>query len=166
MGRLVKEKGQKYLIESFSKVEESNWKLVILGDGPMKKELILLAENLNIKERVLFPGAVKDVDSWLQKSSIFAFSSISEGFPNALVEAMSSNLACVSFNCDAGPNEIITNNKNGFLVDVYDIDTFTEKIKNSILRKEFSIEAGKINDNLNIDTISRRYLDFCKGINI
>ena len=58
-------------------------------------------------------GAVDDVDKWLARASIFAFSSISEGFPNALIEAMAAGLPCVSFDCDAGPRDIIKNKING-----------------------------------------------------
>ncbi|MEX0596397.1 MAG: glycosyltransferase, partial [Candidatus Paceibacterota bacterium] len=82
MGRMVPEKGQKYLLEAFSLIKNHDWKLVILGDGPLSKKLEKQIQELRISENVFLPGLVNNVDEWLAKSSIFVFSSVSEGFPN------------------------------------------------------------------------------------
>lgn len=164
-GRLVIEKGQKYLLEAFAKVEDTEWKLVILGDGPLRHKLEEQTDLLGLKDRVLMPGTVNDVDKWLAKASIFAFPSISEGFPNALVEAMSAGLPCVSFDCDAGPRDFIKDTDNGYLVPVGDVVTFLERIENLMnndnLRKKIGQEATKIREEFESTMIANKYLYFC-----
>jgi GalNAc-alpha-(1->4)-GalNAc-alpha-(1->3)-diNAcBac-PP-undecaprenol alpha-1,4-N-acetyl-D-galactosaminyltransferase len=165
VGRLVKEKGQKYLLESFSKLNCNDWKLIILGDGPLLSELQEYSKRLNISERVVFMGNIQNIDEWYKKSSIFAFSSILEGFPNALAEAMAYGLPCVSFDCKTGPSDLIINGINGFLTKEGDVNDFTLKIQELIdnfeLREKFSIESRKLRAQLNSESISQLYLDFC-----
>jgi len=132
VGHYSFEKGQHYLIKSFAKLNAPTWKLVIVGDGPKRKELNDLAEILGIKDRVIFKGYQKDVDYFLSQSKIFAFTSIIEGYPNALIEAMATPLPVVSFNCEAGPSDIIIDGENGFLVEVGDIDTFGQRLQELI----------------------------------
>ncbi|MEO8515907.1 MAG: glycosyltransferase family 4 protein [Flavobacterium sp.] len=167
VGRLVREKGQHYLIEMMASLQSDNWKLVILGDGPLRETLQNQIDKLNLNGKVFLEGTVSNVDEWLSKSSIFAFSSISEGFPNALVEAMASGLPSVSFDCDAGPRDIIDNNKNGILIPLGDTESFTKAVQNLIddsnSRKEIGIEAAKISEVLNIKSIAEKYLQFCSG---
>ena len=122
VGRCSSEKGQHYLIEAFSKINNTTWQLAIVGDGPCLKELKALAIKLGIYDRVIFTGFREDVDFYLSQSKIFALTSLIEGFPNALIEAMATPLAPVSFNCNAGPSEIIEHGKNGFLVEVGNIE--------------------------------------------
>ncbi len=165
VGRMVPEKGQKYLLEAFSKIKNNDWELVILGDGPLRNDLIIQAQELNISNRIQMPGSVKNVDEWLARSSIFAFPSVSEGFPNALVEAMAAGVPCVSFNCDAGPRDIIKDKINGYLVSIYDVDTFSEQLENLMENKELRTaigkEAIKIREKLEIEKITNYYLTFC-----
>ena len=165
VGRLVPEKGQKYLIDAFSRIDGKDWKLVILGEGVLRSELEMQITQLKIQDKVELLGSVKNVDSWLAKSSIFAFPSISEGFPNALAEAMISGIACVSFDCKTGPSDLIINEVNGFLIKVGDVHNFTLKIQklidNAELNEKISMEARKISDQLNSKTISQIYFEFC-----
>ena len=69
-----------------------------------------------LSSNVEFCGNVRDVDKYILGSEIFAFTSLSEGFPNALLEAMSGGLACVSYDCVAGPSELIHDAESGYLV--------------------------------------------------
>jgi glycosyltransferase involved in cell wall biosynthesis len=170
VGRMIPEKGQKYLIESFSKIENNNWKIVILGDGPLYEALQEKAKELNLSEKVIMIGSVKNIDKWLAKSSIFAFPSISEGFPNALVEGMSSGLPCISFDCDTGPRDIIHDGENGYLIPLKDIDIFSERLEilmnNENLRIEIGEKATEIQNSLEINNITNRFLTFCSKDNI
>ena len=164
VGRLVWEKGQKYLINAFAKINVPDWKLVILGEGPLMNDLKKQVETLNLQDRVFFNGATQNVDLWLSKASIFAFSSVPEGFPNALAEAMCAGLPCVSFDCSTGPKDLITDEKNGFLVPLGNEDLFADRLQklasNSDLRESLGSEAKKIYKNLSKDTIAEKYLDF------
>jgi GalNAc-alpha-(1->4)-GalNAc-alpha-(1->3)-diNAcBac-PP-undecaprenol alpha-1,4-N-acetyl-D-galactosaminyltransferase len=165
VGRLVNEKGQEYLLDAFAMIEDNEWELVILGEGPLRRRLMEKADRLRISSRLTMPGAVNNVDEWLSKSTIFAFPSISEGYPNALLEAMSAGLSCVSFDCNVGPRDIIENDKNGYLVPVGDIAMFSEKLKNLMdsdeVRDRVGIQAKLSTKNYSISVISSEYLRFC-----
>lgn len=165
VGRMVEEKAQHYLMDMMVNINNPDWKLVILGDGPLRSEIEAKIEKCNLNSRIELGGQVKNVNKWFDKSSIFVFSSISEGFPNALVEAMAAGLPCVSFDCDAGPRDLINDGKNGFLVPVGNIDLFSEKVKSLIdnddLRNQIGSQAIKIQNELNVESIAEKYLDFC-----
>ncbi len=164
VGRLVPEKGQRYLLEAYSKIMYIGWELIILGDGPLRKELEDQAKLLGITKNLYMPGAVNNVDEWLAKSSIFAFPSVSEGFPNALAEAMSAGLPCVSFDCEAGPRDIISDGENGFLVPLRDVDEFSNKINTLInnphLRVLMGSHARTVREDFERSKVASEYLKF------
>lgn len=164
IGRLTEEKGQKYLIEAFSKLDKPNWKLVILGDGELRQDLETQILELNLNDKVVLAGSVKNVDEYFARASIFAFSSVSEGFPNALVEAMASGLPCVSFDCDAGPRDIIRDKENGFLIGLRDVNAMASTLNflcdNAELRKKMGDKASNIIYELKSSKITQEYLDF------
>lgn len=164
VGRLVPEKGQVYLVDAFSKVRDSEWKLVILGEGPLRNVLEEQINKLDLSDRVFLLGAVKNVDEWLCKASIFAFSSISEGFPNALIEAMNAGLPCVSFDCNAGPRDIINNYRNGILIPERNVEMLTtsinDLIESEVLRKKLGDAAREVNRTFSMETVILRYFTF------
>jgi len=164
IGRLEEQKGQKYLIESFARLKRDDWKLVILGEGSLRKELEGVIKEFKMGDNIYLPGNIKNVDEWLEKASIFVLSSIYEGFPNALLEALGVGLPCISFDCPTGPNELITHNENGFLVQLKDIDELTKRMEQLMadenLRKQFSKEAMKVNEKYSIEKISEKLLNF------
>jgi len=110
MGRLHKVKGYWHLIKSFSLVKKKypNAKLVFIGDGEDREKLESLAKDMDIADSVIFTGFQKNPLRILSKCDIFVMSSISEGFPNAMVEAMACGLPVISVDCKTGPREILT----------------------------------------------------------
>jgi len=164
IGRLEPQKGQKYLLEAFQKLNIPGWQLVILGEGSLKNELLEQAKELKIDNQIIMPGIVKNVDEWLARASIFAFSSIFEGFPNALTEAMAAGLPCICFDCDAGPRDIIINGENGFLVQLKNTEEFSKKLQFLIEHPELRLSMGKkasvIKNELEISKIAQEYLNF------
>jgi len=164
VGRCVYEKGQHYLIEAFSKIKYKTWTLIVVGDGPKRKELEEQAKCLGIADRVIFTGFQKDVDYYMAQSKIFAFTSIVEGFPNGLIEAMANGLAPVSFNCIAGPSEIITDGYNGYLVDVGDIEQFVNclncLIEDKNILGKISLQALDSAKMYHVDLIGKKYIQF------
>ena len=135
VGRCDSNKNQSMIINAFSKVD-SSWKLIICGDGPKLNELKVLVKTLKISNRVDFTGYIKNVDDYYKKASIFAFSSLSEGFPNVILESMSYGCACITTDCDFGPSDIITNKKNGFLIPKNDNELYLKYLQNLIIDKE------------------------------
>jgi glycosyltransferase involved in cell wall biosynthesis len=117
-GRLGKEKGFDRLIGAFRPLAEryAEWDLVILGEGPERAPLERLRADLGLVGRVHLPGRVGNVADWYARSAFYVLSSRFEGFPNSLLEAMAHGLPAVSFDCDAGPRDIIRPNVDGFLV--------------------------------------------------
>lgn len=164
VGRLIPEKGQSFLLDAFANVEDTEWKLVILGDGPLRHNLENQAKSLGINDRVTMPGSIKNVDEWLTRSQIFVFTSLSEGFPNALAEAMGAGLPCISFDCDAGPSDLINDSINGFLVPMKDQQLLTLRLKQLTLSPEMRFDLGKqaeaIKEKLDARSIAKDMLTF------
>jgi GalNAc-alpha-(1->4)-GalNAc-alpha-(1->3)-diNAcBac-PP-undecaprenol alpha-1,4-N-acetyl-D-galactosaminyltransferase len=168
VGHCSFEKGQHYLIRAFAQLNASTWKLFIVGDGPRKKELEDLANELEIGERVVFMGYKKDVDFYLSSSKIFAFTSVIEGYPNALIEAMATPLPVVSFACESGPSDIIKEGENGFLVTVGDVVTFANRLQmligNPELRENIQRKALEIRISNDLSMIVQKYIEFFEKI--
>ena len=136
-GRLINQKGHSYLIDAFAEVasEFREWDLVILGDGPLLENLADHVKVLNLQSRVHLPGRVGNVGDWYNRSSIFVLTSLFEGFPNVLLEAMAYGLPVISFDCDTGPSVLIRDCENGFLVPTTDVKALTTRLK-ELLRSE------------------------------
>jgi glycosyltransferase involved in cell wall biosynthesis len=122
VGRLVPTKGFIHLIEAFGRLEgvREDWGLVILGDGPERAALEKRVRALGLERCVFLPGTAGNMESWYKRASLFALTSLHEGFPNVLLEAMAAGVPSVSFDCLCGPREIIRHGVDGLLVPVGD----------------------------------------------
>lgn len=111
MGREDEVKGFWHLLKAFRRVSESlpDAKLAVIGEGSFEKYKAL-ARELQIEERIWFTGLKKNPFPYLAKGKAYVLSSISEGLPNALVEALSLSLPVISVNCLSGPAEILHEN--------------------------------------------------------
>lgn len=133
VGRLDENKSQDLLIRSFSNLSNTkNWQLIFVGDGPLLTTYYELAEKLGVSDKIQFIGRTHDVSTFYNQSKIFAFTSKSEGFPNALIEAMYFELACISTDCECGPSELIIDGINGFLIPVDNQLALEQKLKRLI----------------------------------
>lgn len=168
VGRLIKTKHQDKLIEIFLKISKPGWKLIIVGYDHLKQKNSerlrrIILEN-NASESVILAGKIADIDSFYLKSKIFAFTSSSEGFPNAIGEAMSAGLPVVAFDCIAGPSEMIKENQNGFLIPLFDFDMFRNKLEilmgNEELRTSLGIKAREDIKKFSLQFIGEQYLKF------
>lgn len=113
-------------------------KLLIAGSGPLEGELKALAQNTPSKAKIIFLGHVADTADYFKMSDIYVLSSDNEGFGIALLEAMATGLICVATKCP-GPNEIIENGINGFLIDK-SVEGVTEGLTKAL---ELSVEKSK-----------------------
>lgn len=161
VGRLNNNKNQTQLIKYFSKIDFKDWKLVFCGDGPNKLKMQELIEKLNLKESVFLEGNVKNVQNYYKKASVFAFTSKSEGFPNAILEAMSFGCACISSNCVTGTNKLITNEYNGYLIEQDSHNQYVfalEKLMfNSDLRRKFVENSNNLIKEYSVSKITKEW---------
>ena len=131
VGRLEKVKGHKFLIESFKKVQKerggSFLKLVIIGEGEEKENLIKYAKKMELEDNIIFTGYRKDIEELIAIMDIFVLSSLREGLPRVLVQAAAVGVPSVAFNVDGVP-EIVKDEYNGFLVKPRDVNQLADKI--------------------------------------
>lgn len=163
-GRLIESKNQKEALEIFSKVVKEDWKLIIVGYGPEENNLKNIANILGITDKVSFVGKQDDIESWLNKGSIYMFTSLSEGFPNGLSEALAAPLATIAYNCPAGVSDLIEDNINGFLIPLGNQEMFIEKlnilINSEELRHSFMKESIKSRQKYKADIIANKMVNF------
>lgn len=168
VGRLVAGKNQERLIKIFARIDNKAWKLVLVGDGlptqNIKEKLIALTVKLDVADKVIFAGAQLNVEQYYLTSKIFAFTSSSEGFPNVVGEAMSAGLPVISYDCLAGPSDMINDSINGFLVPVFDDLMFENRLKklmdNEERCKRFSSQAQADIKNFSVEAISTQFFSF------
>lgn len=129
VGRLIVQKDFSTLIKAFARVRaERDVKLVILGEGPLRKDLLELARSSGVEDDVWLPGFDKNPFKYMARCTVFILSSREEGLPGVLVQAMACGAAVISTDCPAGPSEIITHNVDGILVPVGEVDALAERI--------------------------------------
>jgi glycosyltransferase involved in cell wall biosynthesis len=88
VGRLTRLKGLHVVLEALGALKGKSWVLTVLGDGPQKQELELMAKNLDVEDQVCFQGFHDDVANWMAESDCLLFPSIQEGMPLTLMQAI------------------------------------------------------------------------------
>lgn len=129
-GRLMKQKDYPSMLAAFAKVRAVRpARLIILGEGPLLAELEALAADLGIADSVRFAGFKMNRFSYMARADILLLSSVTEGFPNVLVEAMACGTPVISTDCAGnGPREILGEHLAAALVPVADIDAMEAAI--------------------------------------
>ena len=148
VGRLYQRKGLDTLFQSISKVVQNfkDAKFVISGEGfrQNKEKLLKLAEKLKIENSVLFVGYFPDekLPDLYAASDIFVLPALYENFPFAILEAQATGLPVISTKVGGIP-ELVTNNKNGLLVEPANSEQLTEEIMILLKNPKFAEELGK-----------------------
>lgn len=129
VGRLVHQKGQKFLVELALLLQEKklNFKIIIAGEGPLKSSLTQMTREAGLEDRVVFLGFIENIKAFMGNIDIFVLPSLWEGFGYVLVEAMACRKPVVAFNISSNP-EIIAADETGFLIDYPDVETMARKI--------------------------------------
>jgi len=127
-GRLSAEKGHRFLIQAFASLskQHNDCHLILAGDGPLLEELRAASQKLNLKN-IHFLGFRKDIVNLYQQCEIMALPSLSEGLPNAVLEAMTFG-CCVVASAVGGVPNLIAHQHNGLLCDAADSDQIAEAL--------------------------------------
>jgi glycosyltransferase involved in cell wall biosynthesis len=132
-GRLIEQKDFRTLLEAFAVVRRSrDVRLLILGEGPMRNDLELLAARLGVSADVSLPGFCANPYPILSAADVFVLSSRWEGSPGALIEAMYCGAPVVATDCPSGPGDILDGGRHGRLVPVGDAAAMAEAIAEAL----------------------------------
>jgi glycosyltransferase involved in cell wall biosynthesis len=160
VGRLHAVKNYEVLIRAFSELagKYRDWDLVILGEGPERPSLESGIRDRKMEARIFMPGIAGNVGAWLARADLYVMTSRSEGFPNALAEALSHGLPAVSFDCDTGPRDIIRHGIDGLLVPPDDsaalVDALDRVMGDAELRKQLAARAHDARDRFSVEKIA------------
>lgn len=170
LARLSPEKGIDMLLQAavLVKAKHPDWHLDIYGDGVEKDKLQSMILQLGIHDFVAINDFVSDVKTVLENSSFYVMSSLNEGLPMVLLEAQCCGLPMISFDCQTGPGEIITDGVNGYLVPPGNIKMLAEKInyliENPEKRLEMSINSRKNAKNYTPGKVAEKWIELFKSL--
>ena len=159
MGRLTKEKNFEILLESASKViaQDSNVRLLVIGDGPQRDELENLARELGITDQTVFTGRVSfnEVPSYLKAGDLFCYSSVTETQGLVTMEALSAGLPVVAVDA-TGTGDVVRDGFDGLLVenDSKELAHEIERVINDVLLQE-RLKANALESAKEFDIMSQ-----------
>jgi glycosyltransferase involved in cell wall biosynthesis len=159
VGRLEPQKGFDRLLLAFAVLATRfpEWHLTILGEGTCRDSLERMRMDLGLEQRISLPGTVGNLDEWYDAADLYVMSSLFEGFPNTLGEAMAYGLPVVSVDCDTGPRDIIRHQVDGLLVPQNNRETLVEALatlmSDKALRRQYAARAVEIRERLSMETI-------------
>lgn len=159
IGRMSEQKNQQLLFKSFRILVNNykNVKLIFVGDGVLKDDLLKLTNDLKLNDYIEYVGNVNDVENYLKIADAFVLSSIYEGLPMTILEAMAASLPIISTNV-GGVKDIVTN--NGILVKVDENDlakAMLSLIENEKLCNEFKNNSYENAKNYDLSKIVKEY---------
>jgi len=164
IGRLDAQKDYPTLFRAFAALGggQREARLLILGTGQDEAALKSLAQTLGIRERVHLLGYVEQPARFLRRATLYVMSSLYEGYPNALAEAMFVNGCCVSTDCPTGPSEIIDSGVNGLLVATGDSQALASAmgrlLSDSALAAQFRLRAREAMSKRTVAKMVAEYL--------
>ena len=170
VGRFSKEKGYVDLIEIFAKFHQTNpdWHLDLVGDGSERNKIVDRIYQHQLTDYIKVHGYLKkkEINELLSKSSLYIMTSYTESFGIVLIEAMSHGIPCLAFTSAEGANELIQNNKNGYLIENRDFDEMIHKMEELANDKNKRLELGKnareFSLNYSSDIVKKEWLKLLK----
>tara|TARA_Y100000816_G_scaffold220828_1_gene165812 strand:+ start:1308 stop:2399 length:1092 start_codon:yes stop_codon:yes gene_type:complete len=160
IGRLENQKDHLTLLRAIKLIKDRiKIKLLIIGNGSMQNEIGAFIEKNNLKSNVKIINNLDNPFPYLLKSDLFVLSSIFEGLPNVLLEALTLNKFVISTNCSTGPAEILVNGKGGILVPIKNY----KKLARSIIY--YNSNKQKLKKKLHYAKKHLKRFDFKKNLN-
>jgi len=169
IARFVEVKRLDVLLHAAKLIETTApWRLQLIGDGPLRKDLESLCNELSITDRVQFLGFRDEIPQLLNSSDVFVLSSDSEGLSVSIMESMAAGLPTVATNV-GGNGDLVDDEVSGFLVPRGDSAALAQKlttlIENEEIRRKFGAAAKSRAENLyDLDTMTTQYIRLYDGL--
>lgn len=168
VGRIDEVKQFDKLIKAYadSVLPGNNIKLMILGEGNKKNDLVQYANSLNITDKIIFMGFQENPYVYMEKALFVVLSSKFEGTPNVILESLACGTPVVSFDCFTGPSEIINDRENGLLIEDQNIEKLTEGMNlmftDEKLYANCKLNAAASIDKFSLENIGSHWLQYLK----
>ncbi|MCD2528845.1 glycosyltransferase family 4 protein [Providencia huaxiensis] len=152
VARFSAQKDHVTLLKALSHIKQLNWKLNLVGKGPLEQDVKKLANGLGLDEKISFLGERRDVNYLLSSSDIFILPSNWEGLPISIIEAMSFSLPIIASNV-GGVSEMVSSS-NGFLIPRGNIEAMSKAITTLLENKEDRINMGRSSRKIYCDSFN------------
>ncbi|MDF1826293.1 MAG: glycosyltransferase family 4 protein [Verrucomicrobiales bacterium] len=168
VGRFEEQKDQPLLINALSQLTALDWRLTLIGDGPLRAKCIKLAKQHKIEDRIEFSGYSDSVCDTLAKHDVFALITNWEGFPRSILEAMAASLPVIVTDV-GGSRESVLDGKSGYLVAKGNeeelVNSLRKLINDENTRKEMGAEGRRrFRKHFTFDTMFSNYLTLYRGL--
>lgn len=141
VARLSHWKDQPTLLQALSGLRDLDWRLDLIGDGPLRGALEALTRELDLTSRVRFLGFRRDIAEQLSRAQVFALVSKWEGFPRSILEAMRAGLPVIATDV-GGVRESVVDGKTGYVVARGDVEQLRERMRSLIISCERRVTMG------------------------
>jgi glycosyltransferase involved in cell wall biosynthesis len=161
-GRLTRQKDYPMMLRAFAAVlKRRSARLIILGDGEDREDLIRLSSELAITEHVDFAGFNSNPYAVMRAADLFLLSSRWEGFANVVAEALACGTPIVSTDCPSGPSEIMAAGAYGELVPVGNADAFADAILRTLDQPRDRARLSARGLEFSVERLAPKYAQIC-----
>jgi glycosyltransferase involved in cell wall biosynthesis len=166
-GRLVRQKNFPLLIRAFATLQKKRRaRLIILGDGELRPELMSLAQELGLADVLDLPGFHENPYAFMRSASVFALSSDWEGLPGVLIEALACGCPIVATDCETGPREILCDGKFGRLVSPGDDRALANALEAALDEPGAASERVVRAEHFGVTAAVERYLELASALRL
>lgn len=160
-GRLAEQKDQETLIHAVGRLRShGDVRLIVIGEGPLRDHLETVASQYpNSEDWFDLPGHQENPYAWMKNADCFVLSSLWEGFPNVLAEAMGVGVPVVATDFPSGARDILDNGRYGSIVPMREPAQLADAIKNTLQREKVPFDLNEAVKPFTAETSASRYLE-------
>ena len=160
-GRLTAQKGFDLLLQAFRLLADRNKaaRLLILGEGELRRDLEALVVELGLRDLVELPGFARNPWAYMARAAAYVMSSRFEGMPLALVEALACGAPVVSTDCPSGPAEILEHGRLGILVPPSDAEALAAGLERTLDDPPPPVDLGYLAARYAPERVARQFLE-------